>query len=294
MVERLDQELDSIITRTTTTRENGVVELNVGYSPSVKHSERFVDLTGDKNPIHLGHPEFKETISPGFLQTVVVLGLTDEISGYTEVNQEKFPFLQVNAVMNGAVVTGLDYNLQIIFDRATLKSSARLTDAKGNVVYELSREISNTPIIQPKLDSSKLVHRGRFSLERWGEDISGVVGITLPNQYIPAIAGASSAVFDAIADGKLPKPHETVGMYAQQNISCDSTTPIDLREGINLELYLSDIDKFGQLSGKGETFGMTVVAKNDEGRFLYRVDAPLSFQQDRIFDIVLKRALRSR
>ena len=285
--------LDCLLTRTTaaTIKEDGTVEFSAGYSPSAEHSERFAELTKDRNPIHKKHREFGETISPGFLQTAVALGLIDEISG---ANQAKFPYSQCNAVMNGAVVTGLGYTLQIGIDRRSLRSFAKIIDSKGNVIYELNRNISNSPIFHNGADPANLVHRGRFSLDAGLEDMRGIMGATFPADYIFAIAGASSTVFDAIDHGKLPSPEGVAAMYSRQNIFCDSATPIDLSKGIDLELYLSGKEKFGKLSEKGETVEMTVAAKNDDGRFLYLVTAPISFQQERIVDIMLKRALRSR
>ena len=68
-------ELPDILTYREFKTEDGKVKVRAGYSPTIGHSEHFVEMTGDDNSIHREHPKYHETISPGFLQTSTVIVL---------------------------------------------------------------------------------------------------------------------------------------------------------------------------------------------------------------------------
>lgn len=291
--------LPSLISNIEIKQEDGLVRLTADYSPLLHHSESFCNMTKDRNPIHKAHPEYGEAVSPGFLQTSAAAILIREVINQKGINPKDYPFLHTNVELKKPVLTGCNYKFEIESNPSnagSLKFSAKIKDQKGSVVCNMHREYSKAePVLFfPSINSSYLVHTGIFT----GDDVlnfGNLVGSESPESNLYALSGSSSVVFDAVEKGKLsPLLEGIVALYASQNIHSDSSSTLDLRRGISLELYLSNPDRFGKLSEADEVLDMKILARTSKGKFIYLSQSPISFQNSRLLDIIIRKELRNR
>jgi hypothetical protein len=278
--------------------DKGYSVVTASYLPTADDVERFVEATQDTNPIHKRHATYGEAIVPGFMHSCAALLLIDKAMGLHRTQLLDYAHSDNHASMQSPVVSGSEYIFEVRFDPQKHEATAVLLDKKNKPVYELRRQMDRGRKngLKPVVDNRQLVHTGQFSLEgRIGPlDFARIIGSDNPQRYFCALAGASSIVCQAIRAGKLDLDEGIVPLYTQQNFEADTAPPIDLRRGVSLELYLSNPEKFGALSAKGETMDMEVIARNDRGEVLYVLHAPLSFQQERLVDIVVRRAVPAR
>jgi hypothetical protein len=81
--------------------------------------------------------------------------------------------------------------------------------------------------------------------------------------------------------------------YTNQDIAVDVSSTIDLSDGIFLELYLTEPERFGKAATEAKNpVDMWILARDLDGKTLYVSHAPVSFPKKRMFDIMLKRAAK--
>ena len=272
---------------------------NDSFKPSLSQSKEFADATKDTNPIHRKIEGFDEVISPGFLQNCAAIVLSRRAMNLCDVNSGDFPCSMNESEMPGAVATGLNYFISARFNAHTREADVEVKNLGGGLLYRLRRVIyhGKPPRGLPETNG-RLVYEGRFAIS--GEDsvsvFGNLVGSKSSESNLRALAGSSSAVCDAIAAGKLnPLEEGVVAMYAgKQNFYLDASRTLDLHKGINMRLYVSGKDKFGRLSAKDDYVKISVVGEDDSGRMLYHFNAGLSFQDERLVNLIMRKALKSR
>ncbi len=272
---------------------------NDSFKPSLSQSKEFADATKDPNPIHRKIEGFAEVISPGFLQNCAAIVLSRRAMNLCDVNSGDYPYSLNESEMPGAVATGLDYFISARFNAHKHEADVEVKTLGGGLLYRLHRVVHREEPVQgmPGIDG-ELVYEGRFAIS--GEDsvaaFGKLIGSNSSESNLRALAGSSSAVCDAIACGKLtPLEVGVVAMYAgKQNFYLDASRTLDLHKGTNMKLYVSEKDKFGRLSAKKDYVKISVVGEDDSGRMLYHFNAGLSFQDERLVNLIMRKALKSR
>jgi hypothetical protein len=272
---------------------------NDRFSPSVKVSRDFADATKDSNPIHRKIEGFDEVISPGFLQNCAAIVLSRRAMNMCDINSGDYPYSMNESEMPGPVATGLNYSISAQFNASTREADVELRNLRGGLLHRLHRVIHREkPTCGMPETNGELVYEGRFAIS--GEDsvsaFGKLVGSDSSESNLRALAGSSSAICDAIACRKLnPLEAGVVAMYAgSQKFYLDASRTLDLHKGINMKFYVSERDKFGKLSAKDDNVKISVVGEDDSGRMLYHFNAGLSFQDERIINLMLRRALKSK
>jgi hypothetical protein len=272
---------------------------NDSFKPSSFQSKEFADATKDTNPIHRKIEGFDEVISPGFLQNCAAIVLSRRAMAAIGLSSVDFPYSLNESEMPGPVATGLDYFISARFNAHKREADVEVRNLQGGLLYSLHRIIHRErPTCEMPGIDEELVYEGRFAIS--GEDsvsaFGSLVGSKSSESNLRALAGSSSAVCDAISAGKLnPLEAGVVAMYAgKQNFYLDASRTLDLHKGINMRLYVSEKDKFGRLSAKNDYVRMSVVGEDDSGRMLYHFNAGLSFQDERIVPLMLRKALKNK
>ena len=266
---------------------------------SLSQSKEFADATKDLNPIHRKIEGFDEVISPGFLQNCISIVASRKAMNAVDVNPLDFPCSLNESEMPAAVATGLNYFISAMFNAQTREADIEIRNSQGRLLHRLHRKVyAEKPFSGMPETNGELIYEGRFAIS--GEDsvsaFGRLIGSDSSESNLRALAGSSSAVCDAISSGKLnPLEQGVVVMYAgSQNFYLDLSRSLDLRKGINMRLYASEKDKFGRLSAKGDYVKISVVGEDDSGRMLYHFNAGLSFQDERLVNLIMRRALKSR
>jgi hypothetical protein len=291
-------ELAEIITYREFSEKGRNLAIKAGYSPAVEHSEQFVEMTGDDNPIHRKHPEYHETISPGLLQNAAAIILINQGIRESGLNASDFPFSHTKAEMKAGVVTGLDYVFEIeigISSEGVLKSSAALSGPQG-IVYNLERAsyCKKPKIFFSRINLLEYIHSCMLIGEspyKFGK----LIDSGSPESNLYAVSASSSVVSDAVRQGNLNNLEEDVAaLYTKQDIYSDARRSLDLKKGLRLFLFLSNPERFGKISGAGEILDMNILAADDNGRVVYLSHAPLAFPRKKIIELQLRKALRLR
>lgn len=271
--------------------DDGVLYTN--YLPLVGHSEAFVNMTGDDNPIHRGN---EHVIVPGFLHTcsgkVLVDYLFRELD--SSINLSGFPYVRFRSKMTKLVVSGLEYNVcvrgQISADNLT--ASVKISRFDGSEVY--TNEVDMRRDNGEHVDLEERVHvldidNNIFPSGLGVNDFSYIIGSETPQRRLHALASSFKVLFDSakkvpsdILDGVVP-------VYDSQNISYDSDSNLNLKQGITLELHEKRLRNYGKKGGRANT---DIFAKNSDREVLYRVTTPLSFSTDKFLNLALRRELR--
>jgi len=84
-----------------------------------------------------------------------------------------------------------------------------------------------------------------------------------------------------------------VGFYANQEIYSDIRQSLDFKQGVTLELFLSDPERFGRKTEPGEVVDVTILARDHRGKPIYLSHAPVAFPRERILTVQMRRALRN-
>jgi hypothetical protein len=243
----------------------------VSLESSLSQSKEFADATKDPNPIHRKIEGFDEVISPGFLQNCIAIVASRKAMNATDVNPLDFPYSLNESEMPAAVATGLNYFISAMFNAQTREADIEIRHSQGRLLHRLHRKVyAEKPFSGMPETNGELIYEGRFAIS--GEDSVSAFG----------------RLISSLEQG-------VVVMYTgSQNFYLDSSRSLDLRKGINMRLYASEKDKFGRLSAKGDYVKISVVGEDDSGRMLYHFNAGLSFQDERIVPIIMRRALKSR
>ncbi|MEE9525592.1 MAG: hypothetical protein V3V78_03225 [Candidatus Woesearchaeota archaeon] len=295
--------------------EHGPVVLTAIYHPMVQHSEGFCSLTHDSNKIHHDHPKYYDTISPGFLQASVANLLIAEAMSYVDLEAVDYVFSYDFSKMEKPVITGADYKFEISLhaeqekeeqQKGAFSVSAKLTNGEGDLVYVLDKTFYKAAgeNFFPELDLNKYIHSSEFSSDGRFRILSSgrPIGSTILETNLLALSASSSVICDAIKEGNLRKIPEDpqdqtknlVAMYDQQEVHAYACSNLDLREGVTLDLYISDRFRFGKFTKPGETLDMKIVGRESNGRILYTSTAPLSFPKAKGIDTLLKQEIRKR
>jgi len=291
-----EKELPNVVKEKEIRKENGAIILTAKYLPSLAHSERFCDMTGDDNPIHREHPEYHEAISPAFLQNSITSLLFREAMTYRGIDVLDYPFSTASSVMDGGILTSLEYDVEVKVEPGRFPAAyAQFISPKGGKVHKTHKMFYNK---QPdaffhRIDPSRQLHTSEFT----GKNISEfgkLIGAESPESNLFAVSASSSIVFDALEKGKLGLDDDVCVFYREQKIVSDASHSLDLRKGISLELYLSDAGKFGKTLAQNETLEMQIVARDPKGRVIYSISAPLSFPRRGMFEMQFKKYFRSR
>ena len=269
------------------------VELTAGYSPSREHFEAFADLTGDKNDdFHKG----EQSIAPGFLQTSVAVLLIKKAMRAVDVLPLDYPFSLDHAELPGFVLPSGDYTFNVEFHLGERRTaSAKLKDAEGNVVYSLERFMyeEKPADFSPNLDDVKYLCDEEFVLGDGADTptFGRLIGSKSSESNLYAMSGTSSIVFSALDKGVLKPVSPMKAFYYSQSVVSDASKSLDLKDGIKLELYLSDWEKFGKKTFGDEVVDMKILAKDHDGRFICLSYSPLKFKKfkkERFFKLLNK------
>lgn len=290
----INLELSDLVANREFREEESIITAD--YSPKVRHSEMFCELTRDKNPIHRKHPQYGEAISPGFLQTSAAIVLIREAMRQLDINPQDYPFSFTHSEMKSLVLTGFSYKFEGKLDNLKngfLEYSIRLIDHRNNPVFELTGKNFKKEfgLLWPSLNFKDFVYSGVFN----GEPLNFgyLVGSKSSESNLFALSSSSSIVFDALERGELPSVSEDLkAIYTSQRIYSDLSHSSDLKKGITLELYLSGKENFGKLSKRGENLDLNIFAKDSKERPIYLSNAPISFQPSRLIEIAMKRAYK--
>lgn len=274
------------------------------YNPTRRHSEDFCWVSGDNNPIHQQQEGHSEVISPGFLQTCVAHLLTRETAARFG---GSYPFTMVSSKMSGVLMTGQDYSLDADVHRLSedsIEAKAVFRDSEGKEVCRFDRKsYANRPkMFFPQINPNELIQCCTFRLPEAYNllEFSELIGAgkitkrTSPETNLLALAASSYAPCRAKKEGRLAIGEGVIALYAGQNICLDSSRSANLRHGLDLELYVSDKERFGKKSVPGEFVRMQVVARGVDRSPIYAVESALSFQDKRLLDVMVRRAQRVR
>jgi len=291
-------ELPDILTYKEFRIEDGKLKLRAGYSPTVGHSEHFVEMTGDDNPIHKEHPKYHETISPGFMQTSAAIVLINYGIRKLGLNPSDFPFSYTDSEMKTGVVTGLEYRFEVEISpgpAGELISSVNLAGPQGTA-YSLERiSYGKKPDdFFSKIDIQDFIHAYVFIRENplvFGK----LIGSESSESNLYAVSASSSVVSDAVRRNVLNNLEEDVAaLYTKQEIYSDTRRSLDLKKGLLLFLFLSGHEKFGKRSEAGQNLDMKILAMDHRKQVVYLLHAPLAFPRAKILELQMRKALRSR
>jgi len=287
--------LGKLVKKKEITTENGSVKITGMYCPTLEHSERFVDITEDDNPLHKAHPVYGEAISPGFMQTSTSILLIKEAMREAGLNPADYNFSINNSEMGarGAIVTGGEYPFEVESSPKgeLMESSVVMKNNKGAVLYNFKRESYVGPEGFDGQVFSTPVHESRFTSERSATEFGKLIGSESSEGNLFGISCSSYVVFDAIRSGSIsPVQDGLIVLYSSQNIYSDATKTPNLKNGINLELHLSDPEKFGGQLERNQSLDMRIAARDDDGRIIYVSQSPISFQREKLWDIMMRRA----
>ena len=252
------------------------------YVPSLKHIQLFVEMTGDKNPLHLGDDR---VIAPGFLQTCSGKVVIDNLLEVLGRDLRDFPFFHIVSKMSCPIISGLDYlfnaNCSVSNDR--LFGNFRINHRNGNLVYCSEVEFLRHP---PKLswdDIGDVQYELKIGDGRSNGGISGfahVINSTRPNDGLYALASSFRVIFDKVnvLDDKLP-------FYVDQTVVGNIGADLNPRS-LKLEANIC-------AEGRNR-LGLYVLARNPEGDVLYRVETPISLLRKKHIAAFLERGLEGR
>jgi hypothetical protein len=277
--------------------KDGMFVVNAVYSPSVDHSEKFCDLTGDPNPIHRRHPEYGEALSPALLQNAVASVLVRELIKEAGKSALDHPFLLSKSYLKGPVITGFDYNIKAILNTTFeifYSAYVEITNKKGKKLFVSHHVFHEDGFERNASDMIKKrpVYINTFRGEKAFE-FGNLVGSQSSESNLYALSSSSSVIVDAVKNSAISLDQGVCAMYAEQEIAADISHSLDFKKGISLELYLSDPEKFGKQLGKGEVLEMNIIGKDNKGKIIYISNSPLAFPRSGLLEVQIKRALNS-
>ena len=250
-----------------------VIKANFGFSPTADHSELFVEMTRDENPIHRKHPEYGEAVSPGFLQTAVSMMIMRDAMREGGLNPLDYPYSRNTSRMDGVIVTGFDYDIEAVFDIKAKTAKAKISNPARGTVFELEKRLyAEMPEnLFPGLNRNNLVHSCVFVPDRIYGPLSfgHLIGSASSESNLYAMAASSSAVYSAKHAKALALEQGLMAAYTNQDIAMDVSSTLDLSDGIFLELYLAEPERFGKPTKEGKPVDMWILAKDFDERILY-------------------------
>lgn len=276
--------------------------LNFGavFNNPLANSLEFCRVTRDVNHAHQKREGYPEVFSPGLLQTAAAFWLTRK--AVLELDPLGiYRFSDNVSTMRGAILTGQDYQMDGSVTRISedcMNAQLKFRNFKGHAICRIERNLYRNAEEHSSLVSSQvpsvedLVHSHQFKLDDGYNlnDFSKLIGMPTnsPQRTLLALCASSSVVCSAVNEGKLAVASGLTPFYVRQKISLDGNLgPSPHFEGINLELYLSDRQKFGVPNGEVR---MSLVGRVDDGRPVYVSQSDLSFQEKSAMDEMYARA----
>lgn len=276
---------------------DSIVVMDAGYFPSVEHSERFCDITGDPNPIHRSHPKYGEALSPALLQNAVASVLIRELMKESGKSALDHPFLLTKSYLKGPVITGFDYDIKVALNPTFQDFYSAYTEIKTKKGKKLfvSHQIFYEDDLDRScfdLDKKNLVHSAKFTGKKVLE-FGNLIGSKSSESNLYALSASSFAIVSAINKGIISLDQGVCAMYSEQEIAADISSSLDLKKGISLELYLSDKERFGKNMGEGETLDMQIIGKDNKDKVIYISRSPIAFPRSRLLEVQIQRAIKS-
>lgn len=281
--------LGKILEYKSSCREDETLQMRFDYSPTLEHSEKFADLTGDSNSIHRELFE-GETISPAFLQNVAAILASREAIAKYGINCADFPVSFNRESLDNFVVTGIAYELIVNLKDKPLEISVEIIESgpKRKRVFRMDRNFEGA---EPPKDYSKLIHSGSFdvrglSLSQFGK----IIGTISPESNLYCMASSSSTIFGASEAKKLPKMEEgVVPIYSEQEFYLDTSRSVS--GGVDA---LLSIDEVPHGSFKIKDKLKTMIGSWHRGNLVNRIASEIVFQSEKLPVLAVKKALRAR
>lgn len=293
--------LDALVREVKVEDKDGTVHLTRRYFPSVEHCRRFVEITGDRNPLHL-IPYEGHFIAPGLLQTTFAFLFSRGELAAKNYNPADYQFSSDEADMKLPIISGENYlidaslkeeNEQLHFDLWLNKNH----NNPSAYAYYLKRTMkSKKPKdLFPFVNPNTLIYSHQINLNEGGRttQFGKLIGSESSESHLCALALSSSGIFSALDKKKFPPLAKgIVALYTNQKIFLDSSKTLTGK--ISLELYLSGEKEFsGEIDEKSGLAEMSILARDAEGKPIYMINCVLSFQdKERIAPVLIRRALR--
>jgi hypothetical protein len=295
--------LDNLVKDVSVESKDGIVCLTGKYSPSAEHCRRFVEITGDRNPLHL-IPYEGHFIAPGLLQTTFAFLFSRRALAERNYNIRDYPFSADEADMKLPVISGGNYPIDASLkeENEQLHFDLWLNKNRNNpaaYAYHLKREMKpkKPKDFFPLANPNAFVYRQLVNVNEKGmpTQFGKLIGSESSESHLCALALSSSGIFSALDKRKFPPLAKgIVALYTNQKIFMDSSKTLVGNGKIALELYLSGEKEFsGEIDEKSGLAEMSILARDAEGKLIYMVNCILSFQdKERIAQILIRRALR--
>jgi hypothetical protein len=263
------------------------LQMRFSYSPTLAHSEKFADLTGDNNPIHRELLD-GETVVPAFLQNVAAILASRKAILEYGLNQVDFPVSYNRITLDNFVVSGVDYELLVTLKNKPLEIKVEIVDPKGSKVFGMNRTFEG---VVPPEDYDKLIHSSSFDVT--GQVLSQfcqVTGVVSSESNLYGMASSSSIIFGAYDAKKLPKMEEgVVPIYSGQEIYLDTSRSV--RNDIDALLNVYEIPT--EELKRGDKI-KTMISSWNKGNLINRIASEIIFQSEKLPKLAVKKALRAR
>lgn len=289
--------LEDLIKNVVSNRDGVTAE----YRPTLEHLRRFVEITGDENPIHkpfLDGALEGMAVSPGLLQSCIATLLIREAMRRRGLNPTDYSLSDNKEEMILPIVTGLEYRFKT---SGTLESNFKteIINESGNVVYKNTKSFfpPNDAIQSffPQKDGMKEVYEAKIDLREGNSaplKFGNLIGSRSRESNLFLLALSSSGVYKAIRLGKLnPLPEEVVALYRDVQIILDAGKSRDI-DGAELKVYVPESRIDENITEKSEPVKMIVEAYGKEGSPVYSLRSNLAFCQKRLLEISMEREVR--
>ncbi|MCU0642592.1 MAG: hypothetical protein MUF61_03410 [archaeon] len=273
-----------------------VAQASDTFNPLKPGVVQFADATLDTNDIHRNVDGSSEVISPGFLQNCTAIVLSRKPVNMCGINTRDYPYSINKSEMPAFVVTGLGYSLSARFNAYNREADVELRNLHGGLMYALHRTLYREALLNLPAKNGESFHKCPFRISG-GDSIQNfghLIGSESSESNLRALAGSSSAICDAVEKGKLRDPRKEgvdVIYSGGQEFYLDASRTLDLRKGINMELYMSNPDNFAVL---GKNTAISVVGRDESERIVYHFNAQLSSKDKRMASLAVRKALKQR
>ncbi|MEM4230605.1 MAG: hypothetical protein QXF25_01900 [Candidatus Pacearchaeota archaeon] len=266
--------------------DNGL-QARFSYHPTLKHSERFADLTGDKNQIHRELYD-GETVVPAFLQNVMAILASKRAMSEYGINPSDFPISSNKISLDNFVISGLEYILLLTLKEKPLGIDVEITDLKGKKVFGMNRGFEEVRTLE---DYQGVIHSESFEIDgQTLSEFSRIIGAVSSESNLYVIASSSSVIYRAYDAGKLPKIEKgIVPIYSGQEVYLNSTKSI--HGVVDVLLSLSELPK--GLLKRGDKL-KTMISTWYKGNLVNRIASEVTFQNEKLPELAVKRGLRDK
>lgn len=287
-------ELSDLVTNIEIKKEDGKIQLSAKYRPTVEHSEKFVELTQDINPIHRRHLELGQAIFPGMAHLSTAIGLSYKLMNETNVSHNDFPFWNAETKFTGLIVTSVEYDIQGEYDPQSNKVKITISQEGKPTAYTFTNTFQKDNKVKSPEEHLDFLYQSTFKTSHNGLHQFGKILNAGRERKLFAVSSSSSAPCEALEKGLLHLPKDRVVMYSDQQLLFDARDlrqELDLDKGLMLELFMSNDEQFGEI---GKNLRMEVKAMRPDYSELYSIKSTLVFKDNRFVDVLMRSALRHR